>query len=143
AADMLSQRSGRLGDHEKAAETLEQVLLDQAALIQSACDALKALDVSVETTTGCKRVLDQTTVLLTHAHALRDSMLDLIATLMKAGEVLNGFAPAVQRDVATGLANRIGLEVLLATWWSGDPERTRPLSAILLDIDRFSRINQR
>ena len=70
-------------------------------------------------------------------------MLNLIATLMKSGEALEGFAPAVQRDLLTGLSNRIGLEVLLASWWAGDQERTRPLSAVLLDIDRFSRINQR
>ena len=42
-------------------------------------------------------------------------MLNLIATLMKAGEALEGFAPAVQRDLLTGLSNRIGLEVLLAS----------------------------
>jgi diguanylate cyclase len=143
AADMLTQRSDRLGDHEKAAETLEQVLLDQAALIRSASEALQSLDLALETTTGCKKVLEQAAILLSHAHALRDSMLNLIATLMKAGEALDGFAPAVQRDLLTGLPNRIGLEVLLASWWAGDLERTRPLSAVLIDIDRFSRINQR
>jgi diguanylate cyclase len=32
---------------------------------------------------------------------------------------------------------------VLANWWREDPQRTRLLSAILVDLDRFSRINQR
>jgi diguanylate cyclase (GGDEF)-like protein len=49
----------------------------------------------------------------------------------------------VQNDLATGKSNRIGLESLLAGWWADDQERTRPLSAILIDVDRFGRVNQR
>jgi len=48
AADMLAQRAGRLGDHEHAAAALEQVLLDQAAQIRTACGTLQSLDAASE-----------------------------------------------------------------------------------------------
>jgi diguanylate cyclase len=143
AADTLTQRAGRLGDHEKAAESLEQVLLDQAAQIRSACAALESLDPAAEAVTGSKKLLEQIATLLVHAHALRDGMLELLATLLRSGQSLQGFAPAIQGDPVTGLPNRVGLDLLLAGWFANDDQRTRPLSAILIDVDRFGRINQR
>jgi diguanylate cyclase (GGDEF)-like protein len=143
AADMLSQRAGRLGDHEQAAVALEQALLDQAAQIRTACGTLESLDAASEAETRCKLLLEQITALLIQAHALRDGILDLLATLMRDGKALDGFGAAVQRDIATGLPNRIGLEMLLDGWWREDEQRRRLLSAIVIDIDRFGRVNQR
>jgi diguanylate cyclase (GGDEF)-like protein len=59
------------------------------------------------------------------------------------GAKLDTLPETVQNDLATGKNNRIGLELLLTTWWADDRDRTRPLSAILVDVDRFGRINQR
>ncbi|HMC09693.1 MAG TPA: GGDEF domain-containing protein [Pirellulaceae bacterium] len=143
AADMLAQRAGRLGDHEQAAAALEQVLLDQAAQIRTACGTLQSLDAASEAENCGKQLLEQITTLLIHAHALRDGMLDLLATMIRAGKALDGLGAMVQRDVATSLPNRIGLETLLAAWWHEDEQRTRLLSAILIDVDRFGRVNQR
>lgn len=143
AADMLGQRSGRLGDHEQAAATLEQSLLDQAAQVRSACEALAAFDVKDELEHRGKRLLERITGLLVHAHSLRDGILDLLATMMRAGNALDSFGASVERDVQTKLPNRIGLENLLNAWWRDDPQRARLLSAIMIDIDRFGRINQR
>jgi diguanylate cyclase len=143
AADMLAQRSGRLGDQELAAAALEQVLLDQAAQVRAACGMLQSLDVASELALRGKQLMEQITALLVQAHALRDRIVDLLATLMRVGETLDEFGGQVQRDMATALPNRIGLESLLAGWWRDDPQRTRMLSAVLIDIDRFGRINQR
>ena len=143
AAKMLSQRSGRLGDHEAAAADLEQVLVDQAAEIRGACAQLATHDALSGADGGGKLLLDQTTVLLHHAHNLRDRMLELLATLLRTGQRLEVLGAASQVDPLTGLANRIGLEALLAAWWRDDPERSRLLSVILIDIDRFARLNQR
>lgn len=143
AADMLGQRAGRLGDHEQAAGALEQVLLDQAAQIRGACGALQSLDIAAEAQTGAKLLVEQIDSLLMHAHALRDSIIDLLATLIRDGQALDTYGTTLQLDPATGLPNRIGLEKLLSGWWRDDPQRTRILSAVLIDIDRFGRINQR
>jgi len=143
AADMLAQRAGCLGDHEAAAAALEQVLLDQASQIRAACVLLESPDAPTELQARGKQLLEQIAALLAPAHALRDRMLDLLATLLAAGENLAAHGPVVQLDQATGLPNRIGLELLLANWWREDSQRIRPLSIVVVDLDRFTRINQR
>jgi diguanylate cyclase len=143
AADMLGQRAGRLGDHEQAAAGLEQVLLDQAAQIRSACAILQSPEAASEMFGRGKLIGDQVATLLVHAHALRDRILDLLATLIRDAKSLEGYGAAVQRDATTGLPNRIGFESLLAGWWRDDEQRTRMLSAVMIDIDRFGRVNQR
>jgi diguanylate cyclase (GGDEF)-like protein len=90
-----------------------------------------------------KQLVEQITTLLLHVHNLRDRITDLLATLIRVGTKLDMLPAAVQNDLATGKSNRIGLESLLATWWADDKERRRPLSAILIDVDRFGRANQR
>jgi len=143
AADMLGQRSGALGDHEQAATTLEQALLDQAAQISAACDQLSSLNGVQELDNRGRQLLETITALLLHAHALRDRITDLLATLIRTGTTIEVLPPAVQKDATTDLPNRIGLETILSGWWAEDSQRTRLLSAIVLDVDRFGRINQR
>jgi diguanylate cyclase len=143
AADVLGQRSGRLGEHEQAALALEQVLLDQADQIRTLCEALQPLDNETDAEAVSKLLLEQLVTLLQHAHALRDRIIDMLAVLIRDGRALDTYGASVQRDATTGLPNRIGLENLLAAWWRDDEQRTRPLSAILIDIDRFGRVNQR
>jgi diguanylate cyclase len=143
AADMLAQRAGRLGDHEQAAGSLEQVLLDQAAQIRTACGALQSLHMTDEAQNGGKLLLEQIDLLLMQAHELRDRIIDLLAALIRDAQALDSHGSNLQLDPATDLPNRIGLEKLLAGWWRDDPQRTRILSAILVDLDRFGRINQR
>ena len=143
AADMLAKRAGCLGDHEAAAAALEQVLLDQASNIRTACTLLESPDAPAEPELRGKQLLEQIALLLVPAHALRDRMLDLLATLLAAGKSLEAQGGVAQLDQATGLPNRIGLELLLANWWREDPQRMRLLSVVLVDFDRFMRINQR
>jgi diguanylate cyclase len=119
------------------------VLLDQADQIRTACEALQPLDNQTEAETVSRLLLEQLVTLLQYAHALRDRIIDLLAILIRDGRVLDSYGTNIQRDAATGLPNRIGLENLLAAWWRDDEQRKRPLSAILIDIDRFGRVNQR
>jgi diguanylate cyclase len=143
AADMLGQRAGRLGDHEQAAAALEQVLLDQADQIRAACSSLQPAGGTGAGENGGKQLIEQIAGLLVQAHALRDRLLDLLAVLMRAGKGLESYGSLVERDTTTSLPNRIGLESLLAGWWRDDAERTRMLSAVMIGIDRFGRVNQR
>jgi diguanylate cyclase len=143
AADMLAQHNGRLGDHEQAATALEQALLDQAAQIRTACEVLDSLPNVNEIETRGKQLAEQITSLLLHLHALRDRITDLLATLIRVGAKLDMLPPTVQNDFATGKCNRIGLELLLAGWRADNKDQARLLSAVLIDVDRFGRANQR
>src|SRR5207237_483085 len=98
AADMLTQRAGRMGDHEQAATALEQVLLDQAAQIRSVCTALESVDAAAETENRGKQLIDQIGALLVCTHALRDRIVDLLAMLIREGKALDTYGPVVQRD---------------------------------------------
>lgn len=143
AANVLGQRSGRLGEYEQAAIALEQVLLDQAAQIRGVLDALGAWDTPSSETVATRPLVEQTLSLLTQAHAVRDRILDLLASLLHDGDQAPHWPATVDSDPVTGLPNRLGVERLLRAWWRDDPQRTRLLSLLVLDIDRFGRLNQR
>jgi len=143
AAGMFTQRSGRLGDQEASALQLEQTLLDQAAQIRAANQLLESLHFPDESETSGKQLLEQLHTLLAAAHTLRDHMLDLVATLLRAGERVGDLGEAGRLDKETQLPSRLGLEAVLSSWWQGDPERSRPLSLVQIDIDRFARVSQR
>jgi len=63
--------------------------------------------------------------------------------LAAADDDLDGIDPATCLDTLTGVANRRGFEVGLMRWWKKDPQWTRKLSVIMVDIDRFSEINNK
>ncbi len=143
AAGVLMQATGAHGDHEQAVADLEQVLHDQAALIKEADAAIAALHYRTEIDTGCKRIFERLFQLVDQAHVLRDRLNDLLATLLRESGGLAGLNANFQQDPVTGLANRIGVELVFHDWWRDDPQRERQLSAAVIDIDRFARVNQR
>jgi diguanylate cyclase len=143
AAELLHQRTGQLGEHENAAAALDRVLADQASEIRAAAAALTGLDERREIDGGGKCVLDQCAALLDRTHGLRDRIVELFAMLVRTGNHLESLSTTGQTDATTGLPNRTGLETLLLQWWASDAQRSRSLSAIGIDIDRFSRLNQR
>jgi len=143
AGAVLKQGTGAHGDHERAAADLEQVLHDQAALIKDCDTTIAALHYRTEIETGCKRVFERLFQLMDQAHALRDRLNDLLATLLRESAGLASVTTGLQLDHATGLPNRIGVELVFHDWWRDDPQRQRQLSAAVIDIDRFARVNQR
>jgi diguanylate cyclase len=143
AASVLKRGAGGHGNYEKAAADLEQVLHDQAALIKECGETIAALHFRTEIDTGCKRIFERLFQLVDQAHALRDRLNDLLATVLRDTGGLAGVTSELQLDHATGLANRIGVELVFHDWWRDDPQRQRQASAAVIDIDRFARVNQR
>lgn len=143
AVDVLAQRTGRLGDHEDVALAVEQSLLDQSAQIKTICPALESLEFATEVDGSGQQLLAKLATLVDAAHVLRDRMLDLLALLLRTGGQLESLSNNVQLDYLTGVPNRIGAENLFAAWFREDPNRSRQLSAALVDVDRFARVNAR
>jgi diguanylate cyclase (GGDEF)-like protein len=143
AAKMLGERKDQSPEHEEVAGNLERSLLDQAAQIKDATAALAALDWRSEVELGGKQTLEKIAALIDQAHGLRDRIGDLVATLLASEGRLDSIGNQMQLDRATGLPNRVGLEVIFDQWWKEDPQRKRHLSACLVDVDHFARINQR
>jgi diguanylate cyclase (GGDEF)-like protein len=143
AASVLKARAGGHGDYERAAVELEQVLHDQAASIKDCDETIAALHCRTELETGCKRLFERLTLLIDQTHSLRDRLNDLLSTMLRVEGGLDGVNTQLQHDHATGLPNRIGVELVFHDWWREDPTRERQLSAALIDADRFARVNQR
>ncbi|MCU0879553.1 MAG: GGDEF domain-containing protein [Pirellulaceae bacterium] len=143
AAELIKERSGTHGDYEQAAMDLEQALHDQAATIKDCEVTVDSLHHRTEIETGCKRVFESIGLLVDQAHLLRDRLNDLLATVLRDAGNLAEVTTELQLDQVTGLLNRIGAELLFDDWWQADPDRTRHLSAALIDIDRLGRVNQR
>ena len=143
AAGVLKQGTGAHGDYEKAAADLEQVLHDQAAVIKDCNATIATLHFRTEIDTGCKRVFERLHELVDQAHAPARSHERPAGHTLASGGGLAGVNTNLQHDHATGLINRIGVELVFHDWWRDDPQRRRQLSAAVIDIDRFARVNQR
>jgi diguanylate cyclase (GGDEF)-like protein len=143
AAEMLKQRNGRLGEYEETAQALEQLMLDQAAQIREVTAVLAELKFEAEVEISGKQLLARLSTLIDSAHGLRDGVQEHLAAMLRAGERFESLGPSVLRDPVTGLSNRVGSEAFLEGWWKSDPDRARPLSIAIIDIDRFTSVNQR
>ena len=143
AASLLSERRGRLGIYEKTGADLEQVLLDQAAQIKAMCANVDGLDFQLDLQTACKRLLLDHGKLIDLAHTLRDQMHEVLAVILRNEKRLDSIPRNLQTDAATGLLNRTGIEVLFDEWWREEANRGRLVSLVLVDIDRFARLNER
>jgi diguanylate cyclase (GGDEF)-like protein len=143
AAEMLKQRNGRLGEYEETAQALEQLMLDQAAQIREVSAVLAGLNFETDIESSGKQMLARLSVLIDSAHGLRDGVQEHLAAMLRAGERFESLGPSVLRDPVTGLSNRVGSEAFLEGWWKSDPDRARPLSIAIIDIDRFTAVNHR
>lgn len=143
AAAMLKQRNGRLGEYEETAQALEQLMLDQAAQIREVSAVLAGLHFETDIETSGKQMLARLSMLIDSAHRLRDGVQEHLAAMLRAGERFESLGPSVLRDPVTGLSNRVGSEAFLEGWWKSDPDRARPLSIAIIDIDRFTAVNHR
>lgn len=136
----LQQRSGSLGDVELLATRLEEALLGQRAQIESTAASLSRIDHSQPA--HVHDLLDEVIGLLDTCHALRDKMHEVMLTILASEDRLEQIEQPLLVDALTGLLNRTGMEMLVQRWWREDAQRRRPLSMVLLDVDRQGSINR-
>jgi len=142
AASHLSEKSEGLGGLQSMGEELEGTLLEQSAQIETTISNLELLDFSSDMDAGCDRLIFETSRLVDLAHQLRDRMHESIMSIMKADRKLETLDRKMQMDGLTTLHNRSGLEVVFLEWWREDIARQRMLSVVMVDIDRFGKINE-
>jgi diguanylate cyclase (GGDEF)-like protein len=143
AADHLSGRRGELGEFEEAGGSLEDVLLDQAAQVETTCSNIKLLDFQSDVGVGCRRLLTEICRLTDLAHMLRDRMHDSLLTIMRAEDRIEEIDPALHVDPLTQLLSRAGLEMVFHGWWQDARSRDRTASVVLVDVDRLDKLNER
>lgn len=141
AAAHLGDRRGNLGAFEDAGQELENVLLDQAAQIETTLSNLSALAIAADIDDAGKKLKRELCRLIDLAHVLRDRMSDSLVAIMSAEQKIETLDRKFQVDGLTGLLNRFGLEFLLHQWWREDLSRQRLVSCVQIDLDRLGKLN--
>ena len=142
ACNHLHARKGNLTDFVELGASLEHVLMEQAAQIETTCSNIDLLDFRSDLSAGCWRLLQEIARLLDLCHGLRDRMQDSLLSIVKHEGRLATISKELQTDSLTSLVSRPGLEHVLQTWWRDDPGRKRPLSIVLGDIDGLAKVNE-
>ena len=134
--DMLSEWLGLATEYKDESldigKRFEECLLDQAFELRAVSEAL-ASDAE-----GSDRLLS----LIDAANVLRDTVDELLVArrneLGQSGDLPERF----KTFGAQGTLTRLGIEELFVKWWEDDPERLRLVSLVLVDLDRFAKLNK-
>ncbi|TWT31762.1 GGDEF domain-containing protein [Blastopirellula retiformator] len=143
AAGTLDGNSDSLGEYSDIGSSLNMVLMEQAAQIETTISNIEQLDLTSDTSDARRRLMQEVGRLIDLAHDLRDKMQDTMLTILRAERRLGEVDRKMQFDGLTKLHNRNGLEVVFFEWWRADIRRERIVSVALLDIDNLRKINDR
>jgi diguanylate cyclase (GGDEF)-like protein len=128
---------------ERIRQTLEAVLLDQTAQVQSICDAFSEIEEVDDLDIAGRHSQHEMTRLVDMAHVLRDQISEWIASILRAQGRLHSIDNKLHQDSTTGLLNRLGLDALFEQWWQDDAQRLRLVSCAVVDVDRFGKLNEK
>jgi diguanylate cyclase (GGDEF)-like protein len=92
---------------------------------------------------GKEELISHTAGLFQANDALRDTLDSAKVQLLRGEAALPPVEVSECRDELTGLANHLGLAGHLMSLWQGDPHRVRNLSIAMIDLDRFTGVNER
>ena len=121
----------------------EEILLNHSFQVKSVEQALAALSANSATPGQQPAVLREFARLLDAVHSLRDQTNDALAELFRDESRLATLSDAQREDRESSTLSRVGLEALFAEWLGKDEDRIRLLSAVLVDVDRAGKINER
>lgn len=110
---------------------LEERLLDHAFELQSSADLLSSESPDAE----------QLLTLIDAANVMRDDVDDLLARWLASHGRLDTLDDQYKTSGENPTLTRLGLEDLFASWWEADSERLRLVSLVMIDLDRFSKLN--
>jgi len=139
----LKNRHDSLGERQRWAEELEELLVDQCQKMESLRDLHDASVAESDIEMATRKFVRELSTIFEKSYALRDFALDRLAQILVAENRLAETPPAWQRDAVTGYPNRIGLENVIAKWLADDPSRKRLLSGAYIEIDRLGKLNER
>ncbi len=125
---------------------LQTAIEQQDEQIESASAAVETFDYEGDLKDGCQNMVDETGKLIDGNHRLRDTldeaMVKVAQTEQRTKQQTGKAGPAAQSDSPKGITDRAGVEARLSQWWQGDPQRQRQLSAAMIEIDQFAKINE-
>jgi diguanylate cyclase (GGDEF)-like protein len=123
-------------------EDLDLALVEQSTQVDAVARSLGQLDLAGDPAALTARLIEEVTGLLSRMHQLRDYLDRVCVTIVRQDERLHTIDEGFRRDPMTNLPNRLGLEHLLQEWWQQGRHQSQPLSAVLFDLDGFTKLNQ-
>ena len=142
AAEKFSDRIGELGELASLGEQIEFANMNQASQIETTVSNLKHMDFDTDLEAANLRLLEEISNLSAARHQLRDDQEAAFLTIARYENRLDKIEEKLFQDSLTGLRNRIGLETTLAEWWNQRRHTSRPISAVMLDLDLFGELNE-
>jgi len=142
ARSHLTQNQDDLGALSEIGTRLEDVMLEQAAQIETAVSNIDVLDFESDISEGCRRLLTELDKLLNSCHALRDQMHESMLAVVVTEGRLTQLDERLRTDTLTGLSNRTGIEVVFESFRAGDPQQQRVASVVMFDIDHLASMNR-
>lgn len=115
----------------------------QTTQIEETANVIQSVDCQADPGEGRRQMISETAKLLNVNHNLWDRLNEVSVEVARREQRLGSLDEALQEDPLTGLATRASLEASLAEWWEKDPHRVRQLAVGMLDIDQFTRVNER
>ena len=138
ASHQLSVRSNELGEFEESGSRLEEVLMDQAAQIETTSSNIDMLEFDTDMKNGCRRLITEIRKLIDLAHDLRFQMYESLLAIVVAENRLEEIDHKLHTDAVSGIHNRTGMQAIFHELWSNDPKRVRQVSCAMIDVDQFA-----
>ncbi len=142
AAGRFRRRIGELGELSALGEQIEMASLQQAAQIETTINNLQFMDFESDLEAANRRLLDEIRNLRVARHKLRDDQEKAFLVIARYEHRIEKIESRLFNDPLTKLRNRVGLENALWQWWQQGRHRSRPMSAVLFDLDGFGRLNE-
>jgi diguanylate cyclase (GGDEF)-like protein len=143
AADNFHNRISEFGKLSAMCEEIEMTNLEQSAQVETTINNLQYMDFHTNPEEANLRLIEEIKNLNSARHKLRDQQEAAFLTVARHENRLDQIEKRLFPDALTKLRNRIGLETMLFDWWQKKLHETRPLIAVLLDINSFGVVNHK
>lgn len=138
AVDRIALPIGAPSELEDAHTQLLALWQQQCKEVAEAERSLGAFEPQGDLPEQCEKIIHRNQKLLETGHKLRDTLGEEIAELAR----YEPGSRAAGSERSEGLMTRAQLESFLAEWWASHPDGAGQLSAVAVDVDEFSRVNQ-
>jgi diguanylate cyclase (GGDEF)-like protein len=141
-ARKFRDRLGELGELSSLGEEIEMGNFEQSAQVETTLNNLEYMDFSGDPEGGNRRLLEEIRNLGAVRHRLHDKQEAAFLAIARCENRIEKIEKQLFTDPLTKLPNRIGLESELFARWKQRRQKTKPMSAVLFDLDKFSEINE-
>jgi diguanylate cyclase (GGDEF)-like protein len=143
AAAKFRARIGELGELSALGEEIEIGNFEQSAQVETTLNNLEYMDFTSDPEAANQRLLEEIKNLDAARHRLHDKQQAAFLAIARCENRIDKIEKQLFTDPLTTLRNRIGLEAELNEWWKQKRHKSRPMSAVLFDLDKFSAVNER